>query len=85
MRRRSDAFQARVEGFRAFFQQRAPFAVPQEQLALEHVRSDAPLQPSPQTFASQQAKVLVALHRRRSEGHPTANAPLCIMTPRMWT
>ena len=39
VRRRSDAFQARVEGFRAFFQKSAPFAVAAKELAQEHVRS----------------------------------------------
>ena len=41
MRRRSDAFQARVEAFRAFFLKHAPFAVPDAQLALTQVRGPA--------------------------------------------
>lgn len=39
IRRKSDAFQARVEDFRAFFQHAAPFAVAGAELTPQHVRS----------------------------------------------
>ncbi len=38
IRRKSDAFQARVEDFRAFFQHAAPFAVAGAELTPQHVR-----------------------------------------------
>ena len=38
IRRKSDAFGEKVEEFRKFFQQKAPFAVPGGELKLEHVR-----------------------------------------------
>ena len=37
IRRKSDAFGEKVEEFRKFFQQKAPFAVPGGELKLEHV------------------------------------------------
>ena len=37
IRRKSDTFGERVEAFRRFFQQKAPFAVPGGVLKLEHV------------------------------------------------
>lgn len=37
VRRKSDAFSVKVDLFRAFFQQRAPFAVASDKLTLEHV------------------------------------------------
>ena len=38
IRRRSDAFAEKVEGFGKFFQRRAPFALTNPPLTLEHVR-----------------------------------------------
>lgn len=38
IRRKSDAFGEKVEDFRKFFQQKAPFSVPGGELKLEHVR-----------------------------------------------
>lgn len=37
IRRKSDAFGEKVEDFRKFFQQKAPFSVPGGELKLEHV------------------------------------------------
>ena len=37
IRRKSDAFGEKVEEFRKFFQQKAPFSVPGGELKLEHV------------------------------------------------
>ncbi len=39
IRRSSDAFQQRMEAFRAFFQKTAPFAIQEESLQAKHVRS----------------------------------------------
>ena len=39
IRRKSDAFGEKVEEFRKFFQQKAPFSVPGAELKLEHVSS----------------------------------------------
>lgn len=45
IRRKSDAFGEKVEDFRKFFQQKAPFSVPGGELKLEHVsRSTSHLQ-----------------------------------------
>lgn len=38
IRRKSDSFGEKVEDFRKFFQQKAPFSVPGAELKLEHVR-----------------------------------------------
>ena len=38
IRRKSDAFQQRVEDFRAFFLQAAPFAIAELELSMQHVR-----------------------------------------------
>lgn len=38
IRRKSDAFQQRVEDFRAFFLQAAPFAIAEPELSMQHVR-----------------------------------------------
>ena len=38
IRRKSDAFQQRVEDFRAFFLQAAPFAIAEPELTMQHVR-----------------------------------------------
>lgn len=44
IRRKSDAFGEKVEDFRKFFQQKAPFSVPGGELKLEHVSITRPLQ-----------------------------------------
>ena len=38
IRRRSDAFAEKVEGFGKFFQRRAPFNLPDPPLTMAHVR-----------------------------------------------
>jgi len=38
IRRKSDSFGEKVDDFRKFFQQKAPFSVPGGELKLEHVR-----------------------------------------------
>ena len=40
IRRKSDSFGEKVEEFRKFFQQKAPFSVPGGELKLEHVSFD---------------------------------------------
>ena len=42
IRRKSDAFGEKVEDFRKFFQQKAPFSVPGGELKLEHVSRTEP-------------------------------------------
>ena len=37
VRKKSDAFNAKVEEFRKFFLAKAPFAIPEQQLTLDHV------------------------------------------------
>ena len=72
VRRRSDAFQARVEGFRAFFQKSAPFAAPDTRLGLEHVSLTLFLPAVPRQAGHPLMRVLPS----RCEGH-TQRYRLC--------
>ena len=61
IRRKSDAFGEKVEDFRKFFQQKAPFSVPGGELKLEHVSGSVYYTPA-QTSAIQASGLLLHLH-----------------------
>ena len=75
VRRRSDALQARVEAFRAFFLKNAPFAVPDDQLAIDQVAASAQQFsiPSSYHFAYWTSLALLNQQAHMHEGYATRN------------